>query len=745
MLLLACTMSVNMSAAYIIAGNGKNDSNGKWCGGTDWGWNYLDENNSITFYGVAAGGYGFKVLDGGWSNVLGDFDYGSNVPLYGGGGDDMSFTMTSEGDITVQVVNGKVKVTSNGTFSHKTFYLSGNGNDGDSYGSWCNGHNWGYQVEDNKFVNGEIAFSNLPAGNYKFKVIDYKGAWRGFSNVDVEHSSPMIIDSNDIEFQLTAPANVVIKIVNDKTCVLIDRQYCFVGNGASSDKGDWCGKQNWGNSNSSTVLDDNLSFTYLSLPAGDYAFKVKDNVNAWNNKNVLTHDNLDTEHSYTCSTNDNKDILFTLDAAAEVTISIVNNQVRLQVTPVYFITGNGAASGKGDWCGKKGWYTRNDDSRFDPVTKTISYASLPAGEYKFRITNGKWVADGGTVWDHTNVVFDESSFGYYSDNNNNICFTLSAEAGITIYFDPETGEVSLTSSKGYFDATYHIVGDNELIATGWNAGTSTSELTASGDGIFQYVQENIYLAAGTHRYKLVANRSWDPGSAFPNGDNNNATIDIPEDGVYTLTYTFVPASKTLTCNAVRQTRETTISQYQYSTFYSDKAWSVPEGLKALIFTGIENEMLVMKSIDVIPAETGVVLYGAANATFALAETETDVTYPTNLLHGTLEETEINNGNVHYILGLSQGECGMFWPYNTDHGVGAFTNQAGKAYLELPGNTPAPARIRGFVFSSPSVATGVYDAEIQEEDGTCYDLLGRKVSNPQQGGLYIMNGKKVIIL
>jgi hypothetical protein len=90
---------------------------------------------------------------------------------------------------------------------------------------------------------------------------------------------------------------------------------------------------------------------------------------------------------------------------------------------------------------------------------------------------------------------------------------------------------------------------------------------------------------------------------------------------------------------------------------------------------------------------------------------------------------------------------MFWPAGTTEGVGAFTNQAGKAYLELPasGGGSAPARIRGFIFSSPSVATGVYETDIQETDGACYDLLGRKVSNPQQGGLYIMNGKKIIIL
>ena len=101
-----------------------------------------------------------------------------------------------------------------------------------------------------------------------------------------------------------------------------------------------------------------------------------------------------------------------------------------------------------------------------------------------------------------------------------------------------------------------------------------------------------------------------------------------------------------------------------------------------------------------------------------------------------------------ILSLSdQDQVGLFWPKNTDHGVGAFTNHGGKAYLELPGGpSSAPAHIRGFILTAPNVATGV--EETMENDpmvnGKCYDVLGREVANPQQGGIYIMNGKKVII-
>lgn len=505
------------------------------------------------------------------------------------------------------------------------------------------------------------------------------------------------------------------------------------GNGHDDANGNFCGGEKWYAKYDAGLLNEG-SKTYRNVKAGSYKFKII--TGSW--ENVIGYDRCDTEHSFACAGDNENNICFTLALPADVTIQLVNNQIILTTSPVYFITGS-----------MNSWNTASADYRLIPEDGYVKTLSLGAGEHKLRVVNGKWPANGGSVWNYTNLDADVSSFGCYQGTNatdKNICFKLSAAADVTIQFNPVTEKISITTTAGCFNGTpYSITGETALTGEDWL--TNGDDMTNMGDGSYQHIETNKYLTTGTYKYKVLANRLWYDGCVYPVGHGNDAQVTIPETGVYTLTYTFVPASKTLTCNAVRQTKETSVSQYQYSTFYSDKAWNVPEGLTALIFTGVENEMLVMESIDVIPAETGVVLYGAANATYTLAETETNVTYLTNLLHGTLGNTEINNSNVHYILGLSsQGECGMFWPYNTDHGVGAFTNNAGKAYLELPNDgSPAPARIRGFVFSAPSVATGVYDADIQEADGTCYDLLGRKVSNPQQGGLYIMNGKKIIIL
>ena len=64
----------------------------------------------------------------------------------------------------------------------------------------------------------------------------------------------------------------------------------------------------------------------------------------------------------------------------------------------------------------------------------------------------------------------------------------------------------------------------------------------------------------------------------------------------------------------------------------------------------------------------------------------------------------------------------------------------RAYLVTDGT--APARL----FSIFDEATGINREIVVDADSTpvIYDLQGRKVSNPQRGGLYIINGKKMIM-
>ena len=741
-LIIACMLTVNLSATYYIVGNGTDDPNGKWCNGSDWGFQALDENNSITFYGVAAGkNYGFKITNAAdWSHdQYTTFDYdNSDAPLYGGNGGDMGFRLTEDADVTVSFVDGKVRLRATKPLAYRSnyYYIAG---DKSAMGSWS----------ENAVVltNDQITFSNLAAEWYEFKITN--GTWDktwGYSELDVAKSSPMHKTygaGNNICFRLQAAADVTVKMENGKVVLLIDREYSITGNGENAGGGAWLAGHNWWAKNDAATLDANYSRTYYNLPADSYQFKVKENVDgAWHDDCTWGYDHLDADHS-NAGEDWSGNIGFNLSLPANVTIALVDNKIRLNTSPVYYIAGNGDAS-RGDWCNQKNWWTDEPNSRLDATTLSKTYTALPAGTYEFKLTNGKWVSDGGTVWAASAVNNETSSKGYRGNGDEaNIEFDLQAPTDVTISFNPETGKISLVSSNGYFlSNVYSVVGVESLVGFNWDNMEASTEMTNNGDGTYTYTINDKYLAAGDYDYKIIGGHRWGDGCEYP---NTNATLSIAEAGYYTIVFTLNPVAETQTCVATPVTKEVSISAYEFSTFYSDKAYNVPNGLTALIFTGIENNMLVMESINPIPAKTGVVLYGAANATYALPQTQTGDTYTDNLLKGTLTNTEINNSLVHYILGLSaEGECGMFWPYGTTNGVGAFTNQAGKAYIEMPeGSSSAP--IRGFVFASPTVATGVYETTGEPIDNTCYDLLGRKVSNPQQGGLYIKNGKKIIIL
>ena len=621
-----------------------------------------------------------------------------------------------------------------------TYYIAGNG-DG-SHGSWCEGKNW--SVNETALVNDEITFTALPAEWYAFKITD--GSWGsghewGYTDVDASLSSPMYKDGggNNIGFRLQAPADVTIKMVNNKVVICFDREYCITGNGEEAGDGAWLAGHNWWAYNADATLDANYSRTYYNLPVGSYQFKVKENVDGgWSDDCTWGYDHLDTENS-NAGEDWGGNIGFNLTLPSDVKISLVNNKIRLNVTPVYFIAGNGSTE-RGTWCNQKSWWQDEPNSRLDATTLSKTYTSLPAGDYEFKITNGRWEDGGGTVWAAGNIDPETSSHGYIGNGTNNIKFYLDETDDITITFNPETEKISLVSANGFFPCNvFSVVGQAELLGVAaWDAAETATELTPKGDGTYEYVLRNRNLTVGSYEYKIIGGHGWGGDWEFP---SSNATLSITEDGIYDIVFTLNPAERTQNSVAHKH-HDITISQYGYSSFYSDKAYIVPDGLTATIFTAVNGEALTGETIAVIPANTGVILHGTANATYTLLQTTTTDSYDSNLLKGSTADEVINNDEVHYILGVNSGKCGLYWPNGTAEGKGSFTNAAGKAYLELA-PAVAPAGARGFVLRATDTATAVEDVPADTDD-TYYDLLGRKILMPQPGNVYICNGKKIVV-
>jgi hypothetical protein len=92
--------------------------------------------------------------------------------------------------------------------------------------------------------------------------------------------------------------------------------------------------------------------------------------------------------------------------------------------------------------------------------------------------------------------------------------------------------------------------------------------------------------------------------------------------------------------------------------------------------------------------------------------------------------------------LSNNVPGLYWPYGTAAGVGAFENKGGKAYLEVPANMPVPAQVsarRGFPFSYRT-PTAIENIESQAENAKL--IRNGQLLIIREGKIYNAQGARV---
>lgn len=164
-----------------------------------------------------------------------------------------------------------------------------------------------------------------------------------------------------------------------------------------------------------------------------------------------------------------------------------------------------------------------------------------------------------------------------------------------------------------------------------------------------------------------------------------------------------------------------------------------EDYAAWAVTATNNtEVTFTKIQGAVPAETPFILYGEdmGDQTITLpVATGVTTAVADNMLVGTLEETSVTTLNGEYTnFGLSNGE---FVKLNNG------TIPANKAYLPiLTAKVPTAAARLTIVFDE-GMATGIANTNRESTDNRYFNLNGQQVKTPQKG-MYIVNGKKVII-
>lgn len=204
----------------------------------------------------------------------------------------------------------------------------------------------------------------------------------------------------------------------------------------------------------------------------------------------------------------------------------------------------------------------------------------------------------------------------------------------------------------------------------------------------------------------------------------------------------------------RKVASFSISSAGYATYFTDKAFTMPEGVTGNIITANNgNNILTIEDKypagSVVPASTALLLKGAEKEYTCNVVTTTETAPANNLLHGTTTDEETNAGEgtyKYYKLSYDDNDANLGFYWGAENGA-AFMNKAGKAYLALP-VTESQSMAKGFSLSdlANGTTTSIQQASIADKASSIFDINGRRVStlNGAAKGVYIVGGKKVMV-
>ena len=182
----------------------------------------------------------------------------------------------------------------------------------------------------------------------------------------------------------------------------------------------------------------------------------------------------------------------------------------------------------------------------------------------------------------------------------------------------------------------------------------------------------------------------------------------------------------------------------YATFFAPVAVSVPSGVTAHTVTINGEWATLSEALTVVPAETGVVLV-AGEGSYNFVVTTAGAFEGENLMVGTIAKTLVTKPENTECYVLANGESGVGM-YAAAIGTGEnvdrtkFYNAGHKAYLAVEG----AEGVKSLSFRFGEGTTGVENVEVENTVKVIYDLTGRRVEAITAPGIYIVNGKKVLV-
>ena len=179
----------------------------------------------------------------------------------------------------------------------------------------------------------------------------------------------------------------------------------------------------------------------------------------------------------------------------------------------------------------------------------------------------------------------------------------------------------------------------------------------------------------------------------------------------------------------------------WGSLYYPHNIDIPEGVKVYYVSAANTNSVTLTQITgTIPANTGVIYNGVWTAEKEPSSNKgADVIV--NLLEGTVDATIIFEEA--YVLAKVNGIVGFYKAEMNQSDGTAFLNNAYKAYLPVSALPTSAQNAKALKFDFGT--TGVEGVKVETEGKkVIYDLSGRRVNDMTAPGLYIVNGKKVLV-
>lgn len=332
----------------------------------------------------------------------------------------------------------------------------------------------------------------------------------------------------------------------------------------------------------------------------------------------------------------------------------------------------------------------------------------------------------GEVFTITNIFTDGTENWLCNVNGTNVM--KSATDAAKLSEDAKRWVVQKVSGTTCFFAS--AAGDGVLRFKGNTSGSMTFTLGSGKDDMYPYT--SLYASAYMNNNKTTF--AFDQFSNLNNSNIVNGEFTNTSKGTYSIKYKL---TKVDNYDGFKVNFASSSDGNNYATLNLPFAVTLPDGVTAYKATqdgSLLNLTEFKQAGNVLPYATPVLLTSTAEGekTFMPAAYEAQVATG---FSGTLAPTAVSTANT-YILAKDNDKVSFFLLDGTDN-----TINANKAYF-VAASTNTAAQSLSFNFGN---VTGISQVQTAiSNNAPIYDLSGRRVDNAKKAGIYIQQGKKIIV-